>query len=299
MKTNSYDAIIVGGSYAGLSAAMSLGRALRKVLIIDSGNPCNKQTPHSHNFLTQDGKKPGEIAATGREQVLQYPTVHIENDRAIDAKKQAEGFELNTASGTTYLGKKLLFAAGIKDHMPEIDGFADCWGKSVIHCPYCHGYEVKNLPTAIMANGDKAFHLGKLLQNWTSDLTLLTNGPSTLTSDQQEALETDGIRIMTDPITALHHKDGKLQEIHFSSDRSLPLGVMYAAIPFSQHTDLPEKLGCQLNEHGYLVVNEKQETTVPGIYAAGDNSSPLRAVAMAVAAGSKAGAMVNFELVMG
>ncbi|QDH80816.1 NAD(P)/FAD-dependent oxidoreductase [Echinicola soli] len=299
MKINTYDAIIIGGSYAGLSAAMSLGRALRKVLIIDSGNPCNKQTPHSHNFLTQDGKKPSEIAEIGLKQVLSYSTVESMNGKVIGTTKSKDGFDVQLATGKSYFAKKLLFATGIADQKPAIEGFADCWGISIIHCPYCHGYEVKGQPTAIMANGDKAFHLSKLLQNWTNELTLLTNGPSELTAEQQAALKANGIPMITDKITSISHKNGQLESIHFETGASISLPVMYAAIPFLQHTDLPEKLGCQVNEHGYLVINEKQETTVPGIYAAGDNSSPLRAVAMAVAGGSKAGAMINFDLVMG
>src|SRR5690606_19368783 len=146
--------IIIGGSYAGLSAAMALGRSLRKVLIIDAGKPCNRQTPHSHNFITQDGKTPAEISSIARAQVAQYETVTFLSGFAVEGKKTNSGFEIKTEKGEIFESKKLILATGVKDIMSEIPGFAECWGISVIHCPYCHGYEVRNEKTGILANGD-------------------------------------------------------------------------------------------------------------------------------------------------
>ena len=139
-----YDVIIIGGSYSGLAAGMALGRALRNVLIIDSGNPCNKQTPHSHNFLTNDGKSPAEIAGVAKEQLRIYGTVRLINGLAMTGIKTETGFKIQVQSGETFSSKKLVFATGIKDIMHDIPGFAECWGISVLHCPYCHGYEVRN-----------------------------------------------------------------------------------------------------------------------------------------------------------
>ena len=144
-----YDIIIVGGSYSGLAAGMALGRALRRVLIIDGGAPCNQQTPHSHNFLTNDGKTPKEIAGLARQQVLQYDTVEWLDAFVIAANKTDTGFELQVQTGEVFTAKKLVFATGIKDIHPEIPGFSACWGISVIHCPYCHGYEVRHQKTGI------------------------------------------------------------------------------------------------------------------------------------------------------
>lgn len=132
---NSFDVIIIGGSYAGLSAAMALGRSLRTVLVIDSGLPCNKQTPHSHNFITQDGETPSAIAEKAKAQVLHYHTALFHNGLAISGTKTSSGFEITTQQGDIFQAKKLIFASGIKDIMPDIKGFADCWGISVIHCP--------------------------------------------------------------------------------------------------------------------------------------------------------------------
>ena len=140
MKRNHFDVIIIGGSYSGLSAAMSLGRSLRQVLVIDSGLPCNKQTPHSHNFITQDGEKPAVISAKAKLQVDIYKTVQFFNGLAVKAFKKNKGFEITTESGDVFTSRKVLFATGVKDLLPEINGFAECWGISVLHCPYCHGY---------------------------------------------------------------------------------------------------------------------------------------------------------------
>ena len=179
-----FEVIIVGGSYSGLSAAMSLGRSLRQVLVIDSGLPCNRQTPHSHNFITHDGEKPAVISAKAKLQVDLYKTVQFYNGVAISAIKTENGFEIKTESGLSFTSRKVLFATGVKDLLPEIKGFAECWGISVLHCPYCHGYEVKEERTAIIANGEMGFDFAKLISNWTKDLRLCTNGKSTLTLEQ-------------------------------------------------------------------------------------------------------------------
>ena len=139
-----FDVIIIGGSYSGLAAGMALGRALRQVLIIDSGKPCNEQTPHSHNFITQDGKTPKEIATLAKQQVEKYETVKFLSGLATTGTKTEVGFNIQTSAGETFSSKKIIFATGVKDIMQSIDGYAECWGISVLHCPYCHGYEVRN-----------------------------------------------------------------------------------------------------------------------------------------------------------
>src|SRR5688500_15240100 len=157
-----FDVIIVGGSYSGLAAGMALGRALKQVLIIDSGQPCNRQTPHSHNFITQDGKTPKEIATLARQQVKMYHTVKLFEGLATNGAKTENGFEIQTASGETFNAKKLIFATGVRDLMPDMKGYAECWGISVLHCPYCHGYEVRNEKTGILGNGDYGFEFSGL-----------------------------------------------------------------------------------------------------------------------------------------
>lgn len=291
-----YDVVIIGGSYAGLSAAMALGRALRKVLLIDSGLPCNRQTPHSHNFLTRDGSTPAELASIAIEQVLAYPTINLSEDLALDTVKEGQVFTTTTASGNRYKSRRLVLATGIKDIMPEIPGIAECWGISVIHCPYCHGYEYHSQPTAVLANGDAAFEYTRLLHNWSKELYLLTNGPSGLSAEQNLQLQQLQVNIIEEPLATIDHKGGYLQEIIFRDDTRLAVSAMYARLPFVQHSNIAESLGCNMTEHGHIVIDLMQQTSVAGVYACGDNSSGMRSVAQAVYAGSLAGAALNREL---
>lgn len=288
-----FDVIIIGGSYAGLSAAMALGRALRNVLIIDSGMPCNRQTPHSHNFITQDGTEPREIAKKAKEQVLKYDTVKFLNNVAVSGKKIQNGFIITTITGETFEAKKLVFATGVKDIMPDIKGFSECWGITVIHCPYCHGYEVKQEKTGILANGNFAFHYAQLVSNWTKDLTIFTNGKSTLTQEQADKISKHNIPVIEKEISYFKHQNGNVQEIVFKDHSTFDLKAIYSRPDFEQHCKIPEMLGCELTEHGLIKVDMLQKTTVSNVFACGDNANPMRSVANAVATGNLVGAMTN------
>src|SRR5690606_8540642 len=212
MKANKDpEVIILGGSYAGLSAAMALGRSLRDVLVIDSGLPCNRQTPHSHNFLTQDGEKPAEIARIAKQQVLAYPTVSWLEDTAVKGEKTQHGFLITTASGQSFTAKKLVVATGVKDMLPDLKGFAECWGISVVHCPYCHGYEIRNKKTGMLANGEKAVHLASLVNNLTDDLTILTSGKADFSPEQWAKLEKHQIKVLEKEIAEIEHDNGVLK----------------------------------------------------------------------------------------
>ncbi|RFS15066.1 NAD(P)/FAD-dependent oxidoreductase [Emticicia sp. C21] len=292
-----FEVIIIGGSYAGLSAAMSLGRALRKVLVIDSGLPCNRQTPHSHNFLTQDGKKPKEITNIALAQIAHYTTVEFYQGLAINASKTKKGFLVEIQNGEVFQAKKLVFATGIKDIMPDIEGFTECWGISAVHCPYCHGYEIKGQKTGIIANGDAAMHYAQLIHQWTKDLMLFTNGKSTLTEEQSNKLKKYNITVVETDIDALVHTDGYIEKIVLKDGPAIALNAVYYRPVFVQHSDILQALGCELTEHGLIRVDSFQKTTIAGVFACGDNSNPMRSVAMAVASGSATGAFVNHELI--
>lgn len=297
MENNNFEVVIIGGSYAGLSAAMALGRAIRKVLIIDGGKPCNRQTPHSHNFLTQDGNTPAEITKLGREQVLAYPTVQLVDDEVTSVQGENLQFRIETISGKWIQAKKIIFATGIKDEMPLIDGFAACWGISVIHCPYCHGYEYREEPTGLFMNGEMAFEKARLIRNWTKQLTIFTNGISTIGAAQEEKLATMNINIVEIPLKKIEHKDGYLSHLHFMDGGSVALTALYAQVPFVQHCQIPANMGCVLTDTGHLQVDNFQKTSIPGVFAAGDNTTMLRGVSMAVGAGTVAGAFINHELI--
>ncbi len=291
-----FDVIIIGGSYAGLSAAMTLGRAICKVLIIDSGLPCNRQTPHSHNLITRDGETPAAIAAIAREQVLKYPSVKFAQDKAIDVQKRENGFVVDTISGKEFTAAKILFTTGLKDELPDIPGFSECWGISVVHCPYCHGYEIKNERTGILANGDMAFEFARLIHNWTQDLTLFTNGPVTLSEEQIQVLHKLKIDIVEKTISAISHTEGVMSHLVFADNTVHPLTALYARVPFRQHSTIPQSLGCELTEAGHIKVDGFQQTTVPGVYAAGDCTIMFRSLPVAIASGTQAGAFISKDL---
>lgn len=292
-----FEVIIVGGSYAGLSAAMALGRSLRKVLIIDSGKACNRQTPHSHNFITQDGVAPAEISEKAKAQVLQYDTVEFLSDWVQGVMKVDQSFEIKTKNDFTFTADKVLFTTGVTDVMPEIPGFSECWGISVLHCPYCHGYEVKHENIGILANGEVAFELCQLIQHWTNQLSLFTNGPATLTAEQKAFIAQLNIEIIEKEIAELKHSAAYLEGVAFKDGTQCDLTAIFASVETTQHCHLPAQLGCELNEQGYIEVDFFQKTSVNGIFAAGDNTTPLRTVSIAVAAGTKAGVSINKELI--
>lgn len=292
-----FDVIIVGGSYAGLSAGMALGRSLRKVLIIDSGKPCNRQTPHSHNLITHDGETPRAIAEKAKAQVLQYSTVSFYNGLAIEGIKTPTGFEIKTQAGDTFIAEKLLFTTGITDQFPDINGFAECWGISVFHCPYCHGYEVKHQNIGLLGNGEGGFELCRLISNWSNQLTLFTNGPSTLTAEQTEKIKAHNIKVVEKEIAALEHAKGNIQHILFADHTKHVVSAIFARVGFKQHCDIPQLLGCELTEQGYIKVDDFGRTSLPGIFAAGDNTTFFRSVSVAIAAGTKAGAVINREMI--
>lgn len=292
-----FEVIIIGRSYAGLSSAMALGRSLRRTLIIDSGKPCNQQTPYSHNFLTHDGETPKKIADDAKEQVLKYDTVKYYSGLVVNGNKAEKGFEINTQSGDRSTTKKLIFATGVKDIMPDIKGFAECWGISVLHCPYCHGYEVKNEKTGILGNGDFGFEFAKIISNWTKDLKVFTNGKSTLTPELTAKLQTHKIEIVETEIESFEHKNGVIHDIVFKDNSKVAVNAIYAKPQFTQHSDIPDALGCELTEQGLLKVDMFQKTTVPGVFASGDNSNFGRAVSVAVSSGTIAGASCNKEII--
>lgn len=297
MKTNSdFDVIIIGGSYAGLSAAMALGRSLRKVLLIDSGKPCNRFTPHSHNFITQDGAVPSEISKIAKEQVLRYDTVQFLEGLAVKARKKENGFEIEIDSGERFNSKKLIISTGVRDVFPDIKGFEDCWGKTVIHCPYCHGYELKGEKTAIMANAERAFHLASLVRNLTENLTIIRYGETEFSDEQLSTLKKHSISVLEKEIIEIGHNKGKISALIFDDGTKEEFDALYAGIPFEQTSHIPVSLGCELTEKGHIQTEMFQKTNVEGVFACGDCTSPMRSVAFAVAAGNITGAMVNHQL---
>lgn len=288
-----FEVIVVGGSAAGLSAALVLGRSLRRVLVIDSGRPCNRQTPHSHGFFTRDGATPAELLAAAQAQLGAYPSVARWDGQVVRAQAQADGFEVELADGRHVRARRLVLATGLADQLPAIPGFAECWGISVLHCPYCHGYEVHGQPLGVFGNGEAGFELAKLILAWSPNLHLFTHGPSTLTPDQARQLAAHRVPVTETPVAAFEHQAGALQHVRLADGTAVPLPAVFARVPFVQHSDLAAQLGCALAANGLVQVDEFGQTTVPGVFAAGDNSSLLRQVGAASASGAKAAAWLN------
>jgi thioredoxin reductase len=296
-----YDVIIIGGSYAGLSAAMTLGRARRTVLLIDNGKPCNRQTPHAHNLITHDGDTPAAITQKAKEQVAAYPTVTFLSGKATHLSGETGSFKIETETGLAFSARKIILATGVQDIPLPLPGFSACWGISVLHCPYCHGYEVADTPLGIIANGETAFELTRLIHQWSNNLTLFTNGVSTLTSAQQQKFHSKGIEVVEKEIDALVHENGYLQQLTFKDGSHHPLRALFARGGIRQPSFIAQT-SCALQTEGMFTgliqVDDFGKTTVPGIYAAGDNATPMRSLSTAMAAGMKAGAVTNHELII-
>lgn len=294
---NTYDVVIVGGSVAGLSAALILGRSLRDVLVVDSGEPCNRQTPHSHSFMTRDGVPPAQLNALAREQALAYPTVELLSDKVVAISRKNDEFSITTEQNQTFIARKILLATGVYDIMPNIEGFAECWGRSVFHCPYCHGYEVKNEPLGVMINGDHAREYAGIIRHWSKNITLFTNGPATFDDTQRTKLQNLGVPLIETTLVSLDHQNGMLTAVQLQDGSRVNLSALFAPVYTRQHADLAQQLGCDLTPAGLIAVSAFGETNVPGVFAAGDNSSPMRQLVAASAAGSTAGSFLNRELV--
>lgn len=293
MSHSTYEVIVIGGSYAGLSAALTLGRSLRRTLIIDGGDPCNKTAPVTHNFITHDGDDPAAVSRAAREEVLAYDTVAFVRDLAVRLEGTDGNFTVATAGGVTYRAEKILFATGLNDGLPDIPGVRECWGKSVIHCPYCHGYEVRKQPTGILMNNEHTLHMVNLIRNWTDDLTLFTNGPTSVAS---EDIRATGTKLVEQPIDHLLHDAGQLRGVCLTDGSEVNLHALYLHPILTQKCPLPEAIGCQLEPNGTIKVDEFRMTTVPGIYAAGDCTTLMRTVSYATGSGTMTGAMVNHGL---
>lgn len=292
-----YDVIVIGGSYAGLSAALALGRSLRKILVIDDGNPCNIKTPRSHNFLTHDGEKPTVILDIGKKEVMKYDSVRFIDATALHGTENKGVYTIDLDNGESFSSGKLIFATGIIDKFPDIKGFSNCWGISVLHCPYCHGFEVRNKRMGVLGNGEIGFDLAKLISNWTNDLVLFTNGVSSLSEKEYAKLNENNILVIEKEISHVIHENGYMSELVFKDGSSEQLNCIFAKLDFKQSCEIPIELGCEINSKGYINVDEFQRTNVQGIFAAGDNTTFLRSVSVAVAAGNVAGGTINKELI--
>lgn len=293
-----YEVAIIGGSSAGLAAALTLGRALRKTVVFDSGAPRNQPSPHAHNFFTRDGAAPAELLRIGREQLQRYDSVSLRSGKIVQAQKQGDAFLLTAEDGTEVTARNVILATGLRDILPDIDGLRELWGRYVIHCPFCHGWEVKDRPIAIIMNGDAAGEMLALIRNWNRDLRLFTNGPAKLTQELRDWMTDQDIEMRDTPIASLREDRDGLR-VHFSDGHEETLAAVYARGTYHFNNELAVQLGCKLGETGHVVADEMQQTSVPGVFAVGDLAHPgAHQVALAAAAGHKAGLACSRSLIM-
>lgn len=286
-----YDAIVVGGSYAGLSAAMQLARARRRVLVVDAGLPRNRFAESGHGFLGQDGRSPAAIIADAVRQLRAYPTVELRPGEAVEARAAAGGFAVALADGGAVEGARLVLATGLRDELPPIPGIEERWGRTVLHCPYCHGYEVADRPLGVIANHPMSAHQAMLIPDW-GPTTYFTQGAHEPDAEQAAALSARGVRIERSPVVELLGRAPALAAVRLADGRTVEVAAVFTAPKVHMASPLAAELGCEV-EPGhtgpYLRVDDWKQTTVPGVYGAGDAASPMHNATLASASGVLAG----------
>jgi thioredoxin reductase len=286
-----HDVIIIGGSYAGLAAAMQLGRARRDVVVIDGGKRRNATVEHAHGLLGFDGEAPAAIAARGREQVRKYSTVTFIDGEVIDARREGDGFVVKTRDASLP-SRKLILATGVRDELPNIPGLRERWGKTAFSCPYCDGYERNMGKLGVVASGDIVAHYPKIVSQWGSETTLF--------SDVPEA--PPGIRLERDPIASVGDAPAGI-EVTTRSGKRYELAGLFVGAHFVLPGDFARSLGLELetfpNGSFYKTDRRTGETTISGVYAAGDASTAQHALSFAIAAGVRAGIGAHAALVFG
>jgi thioredoxin reductase len=297
-----HDVIVIGGSYAGLSAALQLGRARRSVLVVDAGERRNRFASHAHGLLGRDGESPEAIAARGRADVLAYPTVALLESLATGARPIDGGFAVR-AGDDEHLARRLVLATGVRDELPAVAGLRERWGASVFHCPYCHGYELDRGRLGVLASGPHALFQVALVAEWgaAGETTLFLDGKLDLDPEQRADLDRRRIRVELEPVAAI--EDGSAASgvaVRLASGRLVPLAGLFVQPRTRPSSPLGEALGCQLDEGHlgpYYRTDATKETTVPGVFACGDAAVMAGTLPMALADGAMAGVAAHRSLV--
>ena len=286
-----FDVIIIGGSYAGLSAALQLGRARKNVLVVDAGKRRNRFASHSHGFLGQDGKAPSEIVAEARRQIERYQTIEWAEGRVTDAEGSFGDFAVEIDGHRRQSAARLILAMGVTDELPDITGLKERWGSSVFHCPYCHGYELDQGKIGVIAASSMAIHHALMLPDW-SETTFFTNGIFVPDEDQAALLSARGVRVEKDRIAEIAgHAD-----VVLADGRSIALAGLFTQPKLRITSDWIGKLGCSVEEGpmgSSIVTDAMKQTTVRGVFACGDVARPAGSVALAVGDGAMAGAAAH------
>ena len=291
-----FDVIIIGGGPAGLNAAVVLGRCLRKVLVFDTAQYRNRYSHGTHNYLTRDDILPGEFIKMCHKELDKYG-VKVQPKKVVNGKKNdQELFVVKDEDDRIYYSKKLLVATGLVDNVPDIEGFQEMYGKSVFHCPYCDGWEVRNKKIGIYARNKEGWELALALKGWTRHVTLYTDGKQNVKPYQKEQLDANNIPVVTLSIARLEGDNGQLKKIIFKNGEAHECDAIFFVNGFKQQCNLAESFGCEMTKKGVARANKLQQTNIPGLYVAGDVARDMHFVVVAAAEGAKAGVSINKEL---
>lgn len=293
---DSKDVVIAGGGPAGLSAALVLGRARKSVLLCDAGTPRNAAAEHIQGFVTRDGTPPAEFRRIGREQLQPYD-VEYQNVKLLAVDRLASGFRVSLEGGRTLETRRVLLATGMVDEVPELPGYRELWGKSIFQCPYCHGWEVKDQAFGLLVPAAPFLDFALFLRGWSKDLVVFTQGGFEVPSEQRRNLQNAGVRVEERRIQRLLAHEGALAAVELEDGTQVPRQVLFARPPQHQ-TQLVQQLGLALDEQGFVKVDDHKATSVQGIHAAGDLTTPLQGALLSAAAGAMAGYMMNHALNM-
>lgn len=290
------DVAIVGGSFAGLTAALYLGRARKRVVVFDMGQPRNRFSAAGHGFLGQDGRSPAAMQAAGRADVLAYPTVQLRSEQVMRISREGDMFAVQAE--TQVLARRVILAYGMRDILPDLSGLAQGWGDWALQCPYCHGFENADRPTGILMTADGLPHHAALLRDWTQDLTVFANGHS-LSTDERAVLIRAGIAVHDAPVTGFQTTAAGLHAATLQTGASVPVRVIYLVPSAAPACDLADQLGCaqvQGPMGPYLEVDMMQQSTVTSVYAAGDLCRPVYGAVFAARDGAMAGVAAHQSL---
>ena len=292
-----YDVVIAGGGPAGLSAALVLGRCRRRVLLCDDGHPRNEAATALHCYLTRDGIPPAEFLALGREELTQYDSVEVRDVTVTGAECVSGAFVTTLEGGEQVRSRKLLIATGVRDNVPAIEGLGELYGRSVFHCPYCDGWEVRDQPLAIYGRGERGCGLSLELTAWSADLVLVTDGPPEIDGKQRERLSRNGISIREDRVVRLEGEGGILRRIVFAQGEPLERRALFFTTGQSQQSELAVSLGCEFNNKGTVSTGKFESTHLRGLFVAGDASRAVQWVIVAASEGAEAAFAINSDLI--
>lgn len=286
-----YDAVVIGGGPAGLSAALILGRCRRRVLVCDTGQPRNARATAMHGFLTRDGVAPLEFLRMARAELAEYG-VEILMREARDVRVIPGGFSVNLSDGREISCRRLLLATGVVDRLPDVEGADAMYGRSLFHCPYCDGWESRDMPLAVLGHDHASVGLALGLRTWSPDVVLCSNG-ARIAASGRARLARNGIPVRTGKIARFAEEAGIVREIVFENGETLPRRAVFFESGGHQRSSLAERLGCEFDRRGAVRTNTLEGTRVPGLYVAGDASDDVRLVIVAAAEGAKAGFAIN------